>query len=191
MATVAIVYFSGFGNTALMAEAVAAGAREAGSTVEMHRIDGATQIKDGRWNDPSLFEKLAKADAIIFGSPTYMGNVAAQFKAFADATGMIWMQRGWADKVAGGFTHSGGLSGDKLFTLQYLALFAGQHGMHWVSTNDIGSAPGVNRLGSYLGPMGQTKPSFGQAPPSLDEGDRATAHAYGKRVASFTNALKK
>ena len=46
-----------------------------------------------------------------------MGGPAAQFKAFADALGGHWYGRTWQGKVAGGFTTSGGLSGDKQGTL--------------------------------------------------------------------------
>ena len=121
MKKIALVYFSGTGHTHLMAEAVAAGARAVeGVEVTLHRITGE-QIKDGRWQDEATVKALQEAQTIVFGAPTYMGGPAAQFKAFADATGMVWFQQGWRNKLAGGFTHSGSPSGDKLSTLQYLA----------------------------------------------------------------------
>ena len=88
-----------------------------------------------RWDD------LASADAIIFGTPTYVAGVSAAFKAFEEASSYAVMTKGlgWKDKIAAGFTNSGSRSGDKLATLIQLALFAAQHGMHWVN---LGLRPG-------------------------------------------------
>ncbi|MCS7030988.1 MAG: flavodoxin family protein [Gloeomargarita sp. SKYG116] len=184
MARVAIVYFSGMGHTHLMAEAVAAGVKQVpGTTVELLRITGE-QIQQGRWREDSYLERLHQADAIVFGSPTYMGGVAAQFKAFLDATSSIWFQQRWKDKLAGGFTHSSSPSGDKQGTLLYLAIHAAQHGMIWVGAAELPDESGVNRLGSFLGVMGQSPmPADGQ--PKLDPGDRETAVRYGQRIAQM------
>ncbi|MEC5186191.1 multimeric flavodoxin WrbA [Cryobacterium sp. MP_3.1] len=73
---------------------------------------------------------VADADAIIFGTPTYMGSASGAFHAFAEAPSKPWMQRTWQDKLAAGFTISGSMSGFKLHTLQYLSLLAALHGMH-------------------------------------------------------------
>ncbi|MEN9208433.1 MAG: flavodoxin family protein [Gloeomargarita sp. GMQP_bins_120] len=190
MAQVAIVYFSGMGHTHLMAEAVAAGAQQVpGTTVELLRITGE-QIHQGRWQDETYLERLHRADAIVFGSPTYMGGVAAQFKAFLDATSGIWFQQRWKDKLAGGFTHSSSPSGDKQGTLLYLVVHAAQHGMVWVGAADLPDATGVNRLGSFLGVMGQSPmPMDGQ--PTLDPGDRETAVRYGQRIAQLARRWTK
>lgn len=183
MAKVAIVYFSGTGHTKLMAQAVAEGASKVeGTTVELLQITGE-QIKEGRWQDSDTLEKLGQADAIVFGSPTYMGGIAAQFKAFIDAASSVWFVQGWKDKVAGGFTHSGSPSGDKQGTLLYLAINAAQHGMIWVGSAEMNNGE-VNRLGSYLGVMGQTTPNMSGAPAKLDPGDEVTAKLYGERIAT-------
>lgn len=189
MSTVSVVYYSGSGSTHLLAEAIARGARSVeGTGVELHRIR-PDQFDGGRWSDDTVLEKLSNSDALIFGTPTYMGGPAAQFKAFADATGGIWYHRGWQDKLAGGFTISGSPSGDKFSTLAYLSVFAAQHGMTWVGSAPLpagasGSAEGVNRLGSFLGVMAQntTAPN---AAPSLHPGDVLTAEAYGRRIAEL------
>lgn len=184
MSTVSIVYFSGAGHTQLMAEAVAKGAEQAGdTTVQVLRITGE-HITKGRWKDDAIVELLNQSDAIVFGSPTYMGGVAAQFKAFIDAASAIWFQQGWKDKIAGGFTHSGSPSGDKQGTLLYLAINAMQHSMIWVGTGEMAMQEnGVNRLGSFLGPMGSTPPDFSGGPPHVDPGDLLTAELYGTRIA--------
>ncbi len=182
MPAVAIVYFSAQGHTHQLAEAVAEGAKGvSGTTVEVIRIVGE-DIVGGRWKNPAVLAKLAAADAIVFGTPTYMGGVSAQMKAFIDAASEVWMKLGWKDKVAAGFTHSQGLSGDKLNTLQGLWVNAMQHGMLWVGLGELVEGTGadkVNRLSSYGGVMAQT--DWGQE--AVNDGDRKSATILGKRVA--------
>lgn len=190
MPSIAIVYFSGSGHTHLTAEAIAEGVRKTGNHVELLRIKGE-QIINGRWQDDEIMEKLDRADAIVFGSPTYMGGVAAQFKAFLDASSSAWFSRKWKDKIAAGFTHSGSLSGDKQGTLIYLSIYAAQQGMVWVGAGDLpsqylGKTDGVNRLGSFLGIMGQTIMSMTGGEAILDSGDRLTAEYFGQRIAEAT-----
>jgi NAD(P)H dehydrogenase (quinone) len=184
MANVAIIYFSGTGHTHLMAEAIASGiTQSADVTINLLRIKGE-QIEQGRWRSEDYIQVLNQSDGIVFGSPTYMGGVAAQFKAFVDGASSVWAQQGWKDKLSGGFTHSGGLSGDKQGTLLYLATNAAQHGMLWVGAGEMTQPNGVNRLGSYLGVMGQTLPDFtGTKPAELDEGDCLSCELYGQRLA--------
>jgi NAD(P)H dehydrogenase (quinone) len=185
MASVAVIYFSGANHTHLMAEAIAEGARGAGASVDLLRIVGE-QITHGRWKDEAFLVTLNGADAIVFGTPTYMGGPAAQFKAFVDGASGIWYGQGWKDKIAGGFTHSGSPSGDKQGTLLYLATNALQHSMIWVGTGLMAGENGVNRLGSYAGVMGQAYPDMTGAPATLDEGDRLTSMLYGQRIAAAT-----
>lgn len=190
MKNIAIIYFSGSGHTRLAAEAVHQGASSVTDvSAELITIEGK-DILEGRYKNDSVFAKLAKADAIIFGTPTYMGGPAAQFKAFADASGMIWFQQAWKNKLAGGFTHSSSPNGDKGSTLQYLVTYASQLGMIWVSAGELPSAlqgktDGVNRLGTYVGPTGFTQMNPG-APAVADSGDLLTYSAYGKRVAELS-----
>ena len=175
---IAVVYHSGFGHTKVLANEVAAGAREAGAEVGVHAVDAAP-------SHDALLATLADADAIVFGSPTYMGTVSAPFKAFMDASVKTWFAQGWRDKLAAGFTNSGSASGDKLNVLTTLVVFASQHGMLWVPPaqpiETEGDAP-RNRLGSFTGAMAQSD----NAPPeeTPPAGDRATARALGARVAA-------
>lgn len=193
MPTVSIVYFSQSGTTALLAEAVAEGARSIeGTEVNLVRITG-DQIIEGRWQNDEALARLSASDAIVFGSPTFLGNVAAQFKAFMDATGGIWYTRGWKDKLAGGFSVSGSPSGDKLNTLYALAAFAAQHGMTWVSQEALpdksGAADALNRAGSFIGVTAQnTNPP--NAPASLHAGDLLTGKAYGRRIADLARRFE-
>lgn len=178
---IAIAYHSGYGHTAKQAAAVGAGARSI-PDADVALID-VQQITDQQWR------LLDAADAIIFGAPTYMGGPSGVFKSFADATAGLWAEDRWQDKLAAGFTNSGHMHGDKLNTLIYFALFAAQHGMHWVNLGmkggwdrSTGSVEDLNRLGSWLGAMAQSNKDEGPdvAPPPSD---LRTAEALGRRVA--------
>ena len=184
MPTIAIVYHSGYGHTDVLAHEVSAGVTAAGGNPQLHRIDGLTA------DVGSIIAALADADAIIFGSPTYMGSVSAPFKAFMDASVGPWMQQAWKDKLAAGFTNSGAPSGDKLNSLVTLAVFAAQHSMMWVSMGEMPGNPNgnsdaapdtINRLGGSLGVMAQSDNAAPDVTPP--PGDRATARALGTRVA--------
>jgi NAD(P)H dehydrogenase (quinone) len=188
VATVAVVYFSAQGHTHQLAEAVASGAKGvAGTSVELLRIV-ADDIKNDRWANDEILAKLTAADAIVFGTPTYMGGISAQFKAFIDACGGIWYQQKWKDKLAAGFTHSGGLNGDKLNCLNGLMISALQQSMIWVGPGLMVEGTGpehVNRLSSYSGMMAQT--DMGQD--AINPGDRKTAELLGKRVAELATRM--
>ncbi|MGG6268454.1 flavodoxin family protein [Leptolyngbya sp. AN03gr2] len=190
MTKVSIVYFSGTGHTHLMAEAIAAGVqRVEGATAELIRIVGS-DIVEGRYQNQEVLDKLSASDAIVFGSPTYMGGIAAQFKAFIDAASSVWFVQGWKDKIAGGFTHSGSPSGDKQGTLLYLAINASQHSMIWVGNSEANNGT-VNRLGAYMGVMGQSTPDMSGAPAENDPSDQKTSELYGERIAIAAQRWKK
>ncbi|MGW4802776.1 flavodoxin family protein [Kitasatospora sp. NPDC004272] len=177
---IAIAYHSGYGHTVLLAEAVREGATEAGADARLIAVD---TITEQQWAE------LDAADAIVFGSPTYMGTASGAFHAFAEASSKRWATKSWQDKLAAGFTNSGSMSGDKLGTLQYFSILAAQHGMTWVS---LGLHPGwntatasefdLNRLGFYLGAGAQTDVDAG--PEGVHKADLATAAHLGRRVAA-------
>jgi NAD(P)H dehydrogenase (quinone) len=190
MATVSVIYFSGNGHTTKLAEAVQKGAASvAGVKTNLIAING-DDINKGRYANDEVFAKLDASDAIIFGSPTYMGGPAAQFKAFADSTGGRWRSGGWRDKIAAGFTVSGGPSGDKLSTLHYFFTLAMQLGMIWIGLPELPDPQsGINRLSSYSGVMAQA----GQEPTEIapNAADKLTGELLGKRVATYAVKLKK
>lgn len=187
MKKVAVVYHSGYGHTEVQAKHVLAGAKQVqGVSATLFKVEDVTV-------EP---EKLNDYDAIVFGSPTYMGSVSAPFKAFMDASSKIWFEGKWRNKVAGGFTNSHSLSGDKLNTLIQMAVFAAQHGMIWVGqaepngspAGEPGKADAVNRIGSMLGAMAQSENAAPDVtPPS---GDLKTAELFGKRIAEITSRLQ-
>ncbi|WP_306591977.1 flavodoxin family protein [Geothrix sp. 21YS21S-4] len=173
MTHLSVVFHSGFGHTKVLAEQVKAGAEQvAGVRASLLPVEEI----ESRWTE------LESADAIAFGSPTYMGSVSGPFKTFMDASSKPWLERKWKDKLAAGFTVSGSPSGDKLNTLQTLMIFAMQHGMLWIGNAELPyNEEGLNRLGSFSGVMGQA----GQVPPDVEpnEADRKAAAALGRRLA--------
>jgi len=194
MTKIAIVYHTTYGHTKLQAEAVQRGAQSVPSaSAELYTVEEAT----------ARLDELDGADAIIFGCPTYMGNMSAGMKAFLETAVKKWFTQAWKDKVAGAFTNSSSFSGDKLNTLLGLVINAMQHGMIFVSLGMMPAAnrpdelttisgPGPeahNRLGSFIGPMAA---SFQVDPPTAPpKGDIETAEAYGRRVAEITVQLAK
>jgi NAD(P)H dehydrogenase (quinone) len=189
MATVSVIYFSGSGHTAKMAEAVHQGvASVSGIKANLIAITGKN-IVEGRYKNDDVFAQLDTSDAIIFGCPTYMGGPAAQFKAFADASAAKWLSGLWKEKLASGFTVSSSPSGDKLNTLQYFFILAMQHGMIWAGLPEMPMQPtGLNRLGSFAGAMGQGHEAPELAP---NAADKLTGETLGKRVANLALKLKK
>lgn len=188
MARIAIVYHSGYGHTARVAEHVRKGAASVrGAQVTLYKAEDLVAPDKGPWSE------LAAADAIIFGAPTYMGSASGVMKAFIDASSRVWMARGWKDKIAAGFTNSGSLSGEKTVTLQQFATLAAQHGMVWVgndtptgfnaSGHDFDAA--LNRAGHSLGLATQSLVDLpAEQTPALPE--LRTAELFGARVAEAT-----
>ncbi|MES3014026.1 MAG: flavodoxin family protein [Pseudomonadota bacterium] len=184
MSRIAIVYHSGYGHTKRMAEAVAEGAKG-----ELVVVDAEGNITEAQWTT------LAAADAIIFGSPTYMGSVSWQFKKFADASSKPWFSQAWKNKIAAGFTNSATMNGDKLSTLHYLFTLSQQHSMIWVGTGLMPSNSkaaqrnDVNYVGSFSGAMAQS-PSD-SSPGEMLPGDLETAKLFGARVAETAGKSSK
>ena len=183
MTKVVVVFHSGYGHTQRMAQSVADGAN-----AELLAIDADGNLPEGGW------ELLNAADAIIMGSPTYMGSVSWQFKKFADASSKPWFSQQWKDKVFAGFTNSATMNGDKLSTLHYLFTLAMQHSGIWVGTGLMPSNSkaaqrnDVNYVGSFAGAMAQS-PSDAGANDMLP-GDLETARLFGARVAATAAKFK-
>ncbi len=183
MTNIAVVFHSGYGHTLRMAQAVAEGAG-----AQLVAVDPDGNLSDSDW------ATLNAADAIIMGSPTYMGSVSWQFKKFADASSKAWFTQAWKDKVFAGFTNSATMNGDKLSTLHYLFTLAMQHSGIWVGTGMMPSNSkaaqrnDINFVGSFSGAMAQS-PSD-SSPDEMLPGDLETARLFGQRVAAVATKLR-
>lgn len=184
---VAIVYHSVTGTTARLAEAVADGCHSVLEvTAALLRIEAA-DIEQGRYHNRTVINAIDRADAVIFGSPTFMGSVSAQFKAFADATaGEYWGEQLWADKIAAGFTVGTGYCGDTLHSLHYLQILAAQQGMLWAGLDlaGAGDRKAPNRLGAQAGVIVRAVDGAIETP------DLHTAFYLGQRVARLVGRFR-
>ena len=183
MAKTAVVHHSGHGHTQIIAQAVAKGAN-----AQLVAIDADGNVSESDW------AVLDAADAIVMGSPTYMGNVSWQFKKFADASSKRWFTRAWQDKFFAGFSVSASLNGDKGMTLAYLNTLAAQHGGLWIS---LGMAPAnasastrndINNMGGSVGLLVQAPSDAGAD--KIPQGDVDTAVKFGERVAAVATKAR-
>lgn len=180
---IVIIYHSGYGHTKIVAEHIQKGASR---ELEQVSLISTIEAQDN-------FELLHQADTLVFGSPTYMGTISADFKKFMEATGNFWYSQKWKDKFAAGFTNSSTLNGDKLNTLQQISLFASQHSMLWISTGILPKFENDNQLeepnglASYLGLMTLSDNSTKELnqPKGLE-----TAELFGERIAQITKQFK-
>jgi NAD(P)H dehydrogenase (quinone) len=190
MAKIAIIYHSGFGHTAVVAEHVAKGVTDAGGEAVLLKLESATQ------DFTDFLAQAGEADGIIFGAPTYMGDISVPLKAFFEASSKAWFTLAWKDKVAGGFTNSMSFSGDKSHSLNSIHILAMQQGMIWVGggqapgqhTNSDAAPDVVNRLGYNVGVATQSDNAGPDVTPPA--GDREFARLYGERIAKISAKLK-
>ena len=179
MKKIAVIYHSAHGHTAHIAARVATGARSVQNT-EVDLLQAEELAKTP--------EALVGFDGYVFGSPTYLGGVSSQFKAFMDATGRLWRIQALKGKVAAGFTVSSLPAGDKQSTLMSMFAFCMQHGMLWVGNpilpeqhSGVPYEEAANRLGSWSGLMAQAE--HGASADSFAPGDIKTAWLFGRNFA--------
>jgi multimeric flavodoxin WrbA len=185
MKKIAIVYHSAHGHTRHIATNVCEGARSVPDTeVRLLQAEDLAHAPD----------MLLEFDGYILGSPTYLGGVSSQFKAFMDATGRLWRTQQLKGKLAAGFTVSSLPAGDKQSTLMSMFVFCMQHGMLWAGNpflpeqhTGVPYEEAVNRLGSWSGLMAQA----GHATPaeSFAPGDIKTARMFGKNFAETLHRI--
>lgn len=141
-AKIQVIFYSMYAHVYQMAEAVASGAKEvAGAEVTLLQVpelmDDETLERVGAKAARETFshipyatpDKLAEADAIIFGTPTRFGNMAAQMRNFLDQTGQLWVQGGLVGKVGSVFTSTGTQHGGQETTITSFHSTLLHHGM--------------------------------------------------------------
>lgn len=188
--TVAVVYFSNTGTTHQIAEAISNGVVQQGCACELLRIAVEPNINGRLMVDHNSIERqlgvIDQSDAVIFGSPTYMGGPAAPFKEFADVSSDRWDGQIWNGKLAAGFTVGANPGGDQLATLQYFSILAAQHGMLWVNLDM--PADHEHNTGSKL----NAQLGFAGVSPTgkVSGADKRAAVHLGARVAMFSERLR-
>ncbi len=125
MAKVLVLYYSSYGHLEQMAAQVAAGAREAGATVDLKRVPEtvpdqvakASHFKLDQAAPVASIADLEFYDAIIVGAPTRFGRMASQLAAFLDQAGGLWVRGALNGKVGGAFTSTATQHGGQEVTL--------------------------------------------------------------------------
>ncbi len=191
---IAVVYYSKYGHTKVQAEAVRDGVASA-EGVEVLFLTTEEAMAN--------IDSLDSCHAMIFGTPTYMGNMSAEMKKFIEASVVKWGKQVWQNKIAGGFTNSSNFFGDKFNALMGLMTFAMQQGMIWVGVGDLcasndhasmksNEGPGANAINRVSASIGPIACSFEvKAPEAPGAGDLETARNYGRRVAEVAKRFNK
>jgi NAD(P)H dehydrogenase (quinone) len=187
---VAVIYYSSTGNTHQMAEAVAAGAKEAGAEVRLRKVEELAPesaiASNAAWKahheqtkdqPKASLEDLEWADAIILGTPTRFGTMAAQLKQFIDATGGLWFQGKLANKVAAGFATASNAHGGQEATI--LSMYHTFY--HWGA---IVAAPGYTDQVMFAAGGNPYGASATGTDKGVSEQELAGARYMGKRVAT-------
>lgn len=126
MAKILVLYYSAYGHIETLAHAVAAGAWDAGAEVRVKRVPElvpdevarAAGYQADQQAPVATVAELPEYDAIVLGTPTRYGNMAAQMKNFLDQTGGLWLRDALVGKVGSAFTSTGSQHGGQETTLQ-------------------------------------------------------------------------
>lgn len=205
MATkVQVIFYSTYGHIYKMAEAIAAGAREVpGTEVALYQVpelmpaealekSGATAARAAFAHIPvATPDKLAEADAIIFGTPTRFGNMCAQMRNFLDQTGGLWMKGALIGKAGSVFTSSATQHGGQETTITSFHTTLLHQGMVVVGVPY--SEQRQMTIAEITGgsPYGASTITGGDGARQPSENELAIARFQGKHVAGITAALVK
>ncbi len=137
-----VVFYSMYGHVHKLANEIAAGASDIENTeVKLLQVpelipedvlllsgarDTRKEFEDVPFAEP---DKLAEADAIIFGTPTRFGNMCAQMRNFLDQTGALWMNGALVGKVGSVFTSCASQHGGHETTITSFHTTLIHHGM--------------------------------------------------------------
>jgi NAD(P)H dehydrogenase (quinone) len=197
MAKILVLYYSTYGHVEGMANAVAEGAASvSGTTVVIKRVPELMSpevaahagAKTNQASPEATPAELGDYDAIIFGTPTRFGNMAAQMRNFLDQTGGLWVKGGLVGKIGSVFVSTGtGGGNETTISSFHTTLF--HHGMIVVGLPyaaaelvDLSAAKGGSPLGAgtIAGPTGERQPS---------DIELSLARFQGRHVADVASAL--
>ena len=199
MTKLLVLYYSMYGHIETMAAAIAEGARSVeGLEVTLKRVPDIMSEEVAKKYGAKLDQsapiaspgELTDHDAIIFGTPTRFGNMAAQMRNFLDQTGGLWMKGALVGKVASVFTSTGTGGGNESTILTFIPTLL-HHGFIYVGLpyscpelTDISEVRGGGPLGAgtIAGPDGSRQPSAKEL---------SMARFQGKHVAEIAARLKR
>jgi NAD(P)H dehydrogenase (quinone) len=197
MTKVLVLYYSTYGHIEAMAEAIAAGAREAGAQVDVKRVPETVPEEIARANHFKLDQDapvatvadLENYDAIIVGTGTRFGRLSSQMAAFLDQAGGLWARGALNGKVGAVFTSTGSQHGGQETTLFSLITNLLHFGMTIVGL-DYGFAGQMGHDKVRGGaPYGATTIAGGDGSRQPDSDELAGARYLGGRVARTAGKL--
>ena len=198
MAKILVLYYSMYGHVETMASAIAEGARSVkGADVTIKRVPETMPPDVAKRNGAKLDQpapvavptELAQYDAILFGSPTRFGNMAAQMRNFLDQTGGLWAKGGLVGKVGSVFSSTGTGGGNESTIMSFVNTLM-HHGMVYVGLpyacpelTDLSEVKGGSPWGAatIAGADGSRQPSAKEL---------AQARFQGKHVASIAKKIR-
>jgi NAD(P)H dehydrogenase (quinone) len=199
---VQVIFYSMYGHVFKMAQAVSEGVKQvSGAEVSLYQIAelipddilekyGAKAARAGFANVPiATVDKLAEADAIIFGTPTRFGNMAAQMRNFLDQTGALWGKGALVGKVGSVFASTGTQHGGQETTITSFHSTLLHHGMIIVGVPYTES--GLTYMDGISGgtPYGATTLAGGDGKRQPSENELKIARFQGKHVAEIATKL--
>ena len=195
MSTVLVLYYSRGGSTRELAQLVANGIESvAGAEAKIRTVPSVSPVNEAV--EPAIPHSgdayaetvdLEQCDALVLGSPTRFGTVAAPIQHFFDQTTTEWLNGALRDKPAGVFTSSSSLHGGQESTLLSMMLPLIHHGMIMVGI-PFGTSPvGHTSTGGTPYGASHVAGTSGDRPISADE--REAAMILGRRVANVTEGL--
>ena len=199
---VQVIFYSMYGHVYKMAQAVAEGVKQVpGAEVSVHQVGelipddilekyGAKAAKASFANVPlATVDKLVEADAIIFGTPTRFGNMAAQMRNFLDQTGALWMKGALVGKVGSVFASTGTQHGGQETTITSFHSTLLHHGMVIVGVPYTES--GLTYMDDITGgtPYGATTLAGADGSRQPSENELKIARFQGKHVAEIATKL--
>ena len=197
MTKILVLYYSSYGHIEKMAEAVAAGARETGATVDIRRVPelvpdqvaAASHYKVDQPAPIATVDELPAYDAIIVGSGTRYGRMTSQMANFWDQTGGLWFQGKLVGKVAAAFSSTASQHGGQETTLLNILNSLLHHGM--IAVGLPYSFQGQLKLDEVTGgsPYGATTIAAGDGSRQPSENELAGATFLGRHVAQIAAKL--
>jgi NAD(P)H dehydrogenase (quinone) len=199
---VQVVFYSMYGHVYKMAQAVAEGVKQvSGAEVSLYQVAelipddilekyGAKTAKASFTNVPiAAVDKLAEADAIIFGTPTRFGNMAAQMRNFLDQTGALWGKGALVGKVGSVFASTGTQHGGQETTITSFHSTLLHHGMVIVGVPY--TEAGLTYMDNISGgtPYGATTLAGADGSRQPSENELKIARFQGKHVAEIATKL--
>ena len=198
MPKILVLYYSMYGHVETMAAAIAEGARSVeGADVTVKRVPETMTPDVAKRNGAKLDQaapvatpaELTDYDAIIFGTPTRFGNMAAQMRNFLDQTGGLWAKGGLVGKVGSVFSSTGTGGGNESTIMSFVNTLM-HHGMVYVGLPyacpelaDVSEVKGGSPWGAetIAGADGSRQPSAKEL---------AQARFQGRHVASIAKNIR-